>query len=100
VYEGSIVEYISAKGSKRLAYVVRKQGAHLDVVNELNKSFSIPLYRVATYINEKFEYRDLLKLTADLDNLKHEQAHSVWKSLISSVRLLLGNYWGLLSIDF
>ena len=88
MYEGCIVEYISVKGSKRLAYVVRKQGAHLDVINELNKSFSIPLYRVATYINEKFEYRDLLKLTADLDNLKHEQAHGVWMSLITSVRFI------------
>lgn len=81
VYEGSIIEYISVKGSKRLAYVTKRQGAHLDVLNELNKSFSIPLHRVATQINGKFEYRDLMKLITSLDSMKQEQVQMVWKSL-------------------
>ena len=43
IKDGSLVEYTSAKGSKRLAIVSKRVGAHLDVLNDAKKSFSVPI---------------------------------------------------------
>jgi hypothetical protein len=81
VFVGSIVEYISGKGSKRLAYVLKRQGAHLDVVSDLNKTFSIPINRVTCHISENFNFDDLILILKIIDDLKQDDVVRVWTSL-------------------
>ena len=83
VQEGSLVEYISAKGSKRLALVNRTIGAHLEVVNDAKKTFSVPLSRVTYRINGTYQFGDLLRLNDVLFDLKAAQAERVWEEACS-----------------
>ena len=78
-----MVEYISAKGSKRLALVNRTIGAHLEVVNDAKKTFSVPLSRVTYRINGTYQFGDLLRLNDVLFDLKAAQAERVWEEACS-----------------
>ncbi len=83
VQDGSLVEYISAKGSKRLALVNKTIGAHIEVVNDAKKSFSVPLSRVTYHINGTYQFGDLLRLNDILFDLKAAQAERVWEEACS-----------------
>lgn len=83
VQDGSLIEYISAKGSKRLALVNKTIGAHIEVVNDAKKSFSVPLSRVTYHINGTYQFGDLLRLNDILFDLKAAQAERVWEEACS-----------------
>jgi hypothetical protein len=70
ITDGSLVEYTSAKGSKRLAIVCKRIGAQLEVLNDAKKSFSVPISRVTYHINGTFAFGDLLRLNEILGDLK------------------------------
>ena len=80
IREGSLVEYTSAKGSKRLAIVGKRVGAHLDVLNDAKKSFSVPISRVTYHINGTFAFGDLLRLNEILGDLKPIQVERLWEA--------------------
>jgi hypothetical protein len=80
ISDGSLVEYINAKGSKRLAIVSKKVGAHLEVRNDAKKSFSVPISRITYHINGSFAFGDLLRLNEILGELKPIQVERLWES--------------------
>ena len=80
IKDGSLVEYTSAKGSKRLAIVSKRVGAHLDVLNDAKKSFSVPISRVTYHINGTFAFGDLLRLNEILGDLKPIQVERLWEA--------------------
>lgn len=82
IRDGSLVEYTSTKGSKRLAIVSKSVGAHLDVLNDAKKSFSVPITRVTYHINGTFAFGDLLRLNEILADLKPIQIERLWESSI------------------
>jgi len=62
IRSGSMIEYTSAKGSKRLALVVGRSDNVLDVLNEARKPFTVTCNRVTYHISGNFEFGDLLRL--------------------------------------
>ena len=82
ISDGSLVEYTTTKGSKRLAIVSKSVGAHLDVLNDAKKSFSVPITRVTYHINGTFAFGDLLRLNEILADLKPIQIERLWESSI------------------
>lgn len=80
IRDGSLVEYTSTKGTKRLAIVSKRVGAHLDVLNDARKSFSVPISRVTYHINGTFAFGDLLRLNEILGDLKPIQVERLWES--------------------
>jgi hypothetical protein len=82
IKDGSLVEYTTTKGSKRLAIVSKSVGAHLDVLNDAKKSFSVPITRVTYHINGTFAFGDLLRLNEILADLKPIQIERLWESSI------------------
>ena len=80
IKDGSLVEYTSIKGSKRLAIVSKRVGAHLDVLNDAKKSFSVPISRVTYHINGTFAFGDLLRLNEILGDLKPIQVERLWEA--------------------
>jgi hypothetical protein len=80
IRDGSLVEYTSTKGTKRLAIVSKRVGAHLDVLNDARKSFSVPISRVTYHINGTFAFGDLLRLNEILGDLKPVQVERLWES--------------------
>lgn len=80
ITDGSLVEYTSAKGSKRLAIVCKRSGAQLEVLNDAKKSFSVPISRVTYHINGSFAFGDLLRLNEILGDLKPIQVERLWES--------------------
>jgi hypothetical protein len=79
IRDGSLVEYTSTKGTKRLAIVNKRVGAHLDVLNDARKSFSVPISRVTYHINGTFAFGDLLRLNEILGELKPIQVERLWE---------------------
>jgi hypothetical protein len=77
---GSLIEYVSGKGSKRLAIVHQRVGAHLEVLNDAKKAFSVPLSRVTHHINGSFAFGDLLRLTEVLAEMKPIQVERLWEA--------------------
>ena len=78
-----MVEYISAKGSKRLAIVRRRSsGGTVEAVNDARLTFTIPTSRVSIHIPGKFEFGDLLRLQEMLDDLRPNQVERIWEDLV------------------
>lgn len=78
--EGSLIEYVSSKGSRRLAIVKKGvAGAHLDVLNEARKAFSVPVSRVTYVIQGSFLFTDLLRLEGLLGSVSVSQAQAIWE---------------------
>lgn len=80
IRDGSLVEYTSTKGTKRLAIVSKRSGAYLDVLNDARKSFTVPISRVTYHINGSFAFGDLLRLNEILGDLKPIQVERLWES--------------------
>ena len=80
IKDGSLVEYTSTKGTKRLAIVSKRTGAYLDVLNDARKSFTVPISRVTYHINGSFAFGDLLRLNEILGDLKPIQVERLWES--------------------
>jgi hypothetical protein len=80
IKDGSLVEYTSTKGTKRLAIVSKRSGAYLDVLNDARKSFTVPISRVTYHINGSFAFGDLLRLNEILGDLKPIQVERLWES--------------------
>ena len=82
ISEGSLVEYVSSKGSRRLALVKKGvAGAHLDVMNQARKTFSVPISRVTYVVQGSFVFADLLRLEGTLGSVSVAQAQTVWEIL-------------------
>jgi len=84
IKNNSIIEYISSKGSKRLAIVGKRSGAHFDVLNEAKKSFSVPLHRISYHINGNFAFGDLLRLNELIIELKPQMVERCWEATYGS----------------
>ena len=83
---GSLIEYVSGKGSKRLALVNKRIGANLEVSNDARKVFTVSISRVTHHINGSFAFGDLLRLTEMLGEMKPIQVERLWESSFSSNR--------------
>ena len=86
IREGSLIEYVTGKGSKRLALVNKRIGANLEVSNDARKVFSVSISRVTHHINGSFAFGDLLRLTEMLGEMKPIQVERLWESSFSSNR--------------
>lgn len=85
IKEGSLIEYVSGKGSKRLAIVNKRTGAHLEVLNDARKAFSVPISRVTHHINGSFAFGDLLRLTEMLGEMKPIQVERLWEAMFDQI---------------
>lgn len=92
IKDGSLVEYTSAKGNKRLAIVSKRVGAHLDVLNDAKKSFSVPISRVTYHINGTFAFGDLLRLNEILGDLKPIQVERLWEASFGQTNPAVCNF--------
>eukprot|EP01041_Mallomonas_annulata_P011008 gene11008-22997_t len=81
ITEGCMIEYLSPKGSKRVAIVNQREGAHVKVMNDAKKVFSIPLSRLTYHIDGKYAFGDLLRLDELLLDLKLSMVEKVWEEL-------------------
>ena len=77
-----MVEYISAKGSKRLAIITRRNGSLIEAVNDARLSFTIATTRISFQIPGKFEFGDMLRLQEMLDELRPSQIERLWEDLV------------------
>ena len=81
----SIVEYLSSKGSKRLAIVVEETSAgkvqQLDVMNDVEKEFSIPMSRVTHIVHGEYNFNTLLILKDRISSLKLQSVERIWEKV-------------------
>jgi hypothetical protein len=75
----SIVEYLSSKGSKQVALVQEREGAHLNVINENTKSFSVPTNRITAHIDGNFAFDDLQSLVSVIEDMKPHMVERLWE---------------------
>lgn len=80
VKDGSLVEYISGKGAKRLAIVNSRLGLQLEVLNEAKRTIKVPITRVTHHIKGSFAFGDLLRLNEILSDLKPNQVERLWEA--------------------
>ena len=72
VSQGCILEYVSGKGSKRLALVIKKNtnnptsNKKVDVVNDLDMSFTISSNKITYIIPGTFVHGDLIEIQKKL----------------------------------
>lgn len=81
VKDGSIIEYLNAKGSKRLAIVNKRKGPELEVLNNALMEFSVTVSKVTYLIEGLYNFDDLTRLTNALTDLKLEQVQEVRNSI-------------------
>ena len=82
IKDGSLIEYVSAKGSKRLAIVSKRKGENLEVLNNVMIEFLVPVSKVTHLINGFHTYDDLIKLTSTISMYKQDQVLTLWDSTI------------------
>jgi exoribonuclease II len=82
VKDGSIVEYLSAKGSKRLAIVNKRKGPELEVLNNALMEFSVSVSKVTYLIEGLYNFEDLTRLTNALTDQKLEQVQELRSSIV------------------
>lgn len=82
VKDGSIIEYLSAKGSKRLAIVKKRKGPELDVLNNALFEFSVSVSKVTYLIEGLYNFEDLTRLISALDDQKLEQVQGMRNSIV------------------
>ena len=83
---GSLIEYVTGKGGKRLALVNKRIGYNLEVSNDARKVFTVSISRVTHHINGTFAFGDLLRLTEMLGEMKPIQVERLWESSFASNR--------------
>jgi exoribonuclease II len=81
VKDGSIIEYLSAKGSKRLAIVNKRKGPELEVLNNALMEFSVSVSKVTYLIEGLYNFDDLTRLTNALTDQKLEQVQELRNSI-------------------
>jgi exoribonuclease II len=81
VKDGSIIEYLSAKGSKRLAIVNKRKGPELEVLNNVLMEFSVSVSKVTYLIEGLYNFDDLTRLTNALNDQKLEQVQELRNSI-------------------
>ena len=81
VKDGSIIEYLSAKGSKRLAIVNKRKGPELEVLNNALMEFSVSVSKVTYLIEGLYSFDDLVNLNNALGDQKLEQVEGLWNSV-------------------
>ena len=81
VKDGSIIEYLNAKGSKRLAIVNKRKGPELEVLNNALMEFSVTVSKVTYLIEGLYNFDDLTRLTNALTDLKLDQVQEVRNSI-------------------
>ena len=89
IREGSIIEYISAKGLRRVALVNTKEGGLVKVVNEARKLFKVPFSRLTYHIEGKYAFGDLLRLEELLQELKLPMVEAIWHACLNDKKNLV-----------
>ena len=84
IKDGSLIEYISSKGSKRLAMVTKRKGSTLDVVNNVMVEFSVSVAKVTYLIDGTFSFSDLTQLDNNITSLQLHQVEVLWKSTLAT----------------
>ena len=84
-YAGCIVEYVSAKGSKRIALISKRSGPMLEALNDARNSFSIQQKKVTYTIHGKFEFGDLLRLNELLEEMRPNTVERLWEGLVGDM---------------
>lgn len=84
IKDGSLIEYISSKGSKRLAIVTKRKGSTLEVVNNLMVEFSVSIAKVTYLIDGTFSFSDLTELDNNITSLQLHQVEDLWKSTLAT----------------
>lgn len=82
IKDGSLIEYVSPKGSKRLAIVSKRKGENLEVLNNVMVEFLVPVSKVTHLINGFHTYDDLMNLTSTMNMNKQDQVQNLWDSAI------------------
>lgn len=77
-----LVEYVSGKGSKRLAIVSKRRGYDLTILNSMSVEFSINVLKVSYLIAGNYAFSDLEDLMNLINKLQLSQVESLWESTI------------------
>lgn len=80
---GKIVEYANSKGSKRVVLINKRLGSYLEVTNEVNKVFTIPVKRVSYLIEGDFRFEDLKLINEMVLDLKPVYVEKIYDNLVS-----------------
>ena len=80
IKDGSLIEYVSAKGTKRLAIVSKRKGESLEVLNNVMIEFLVPVSKVTHLINGFHTYDDLMDLTSTISMYNEDQVQKLWVS--------------------
>ena len=78
IKDGSLIEYLSAKGSKRLALVNKRKGPTLLVLNNDMMEFSVSVSKVSLVIEGYYAVNDLKRLIDLIDNVELCQVQKLW----------------------
>lgn len=89
IKDGSLIEYVSPKGSKRLAIVSKRKGENLEVLNNVMIEFLVPVSKVTYLINGFHTYDDLMNLTSTISMHKQDQVQNLWDSAVNQADNLL-----------
>ena len=84
---GKVVEYVNQKGSKRLALINRRLGAYLEVTNEAQRVFTIPIGRVSYLVEAPpsgYSQEDLAALHEVILDLRPSQVEALYNRVSNS----------------
>ena len=84
IKDGSLIEYLSAKGSKRLALVNKRKGPTLVVLNNDMMEFSVSVSKVSLVIEGYYAVNDLKRLIDLVDKLELNQVQKLWDHSIEN----------------
>lgn len=82
IKDGSLIEYVSAKGTKRLAIVSKRKGESLEVLNNVMIEFLVPVSKVTHLINGFHTYDDLMDLTSTISMYNEDHVQKLWASAV------------------
>jgi hypothetical protein len=87
IKDGSLIEYVTSKGSKVLAIVTKRKGLSLEVMNSNPNSltFLLQFSKVTNHIQGYYALSDLEHLVGMISELNASQVESLWESTSEKV---------------
>lgn len=89
IKDGSLIEYVSSKGSKRLAMVKKRKGSTLEVLNNVMVEFSVSVAKVTYLIDGTFSFDDLIQLNDKIGGLQVHEVENLWESTLANPDLVV-----------
>lgn len=86
IKNSQLIEYLSPKGTRNLALVYnrKKNTQYLELIGLLNHNqpFTIPINKVVSVIEGRYDFSTLQQIGRAMDNFPQDEVESVWKTFV------------------